>query len=215
MRSFKLGLSKTSALIAAVGGLLNASPAPAAVTISITQVGSNVVATASGTLDVTGLSLVYGSIEGGIGLNAGVRGNRVFVGFGNGGQVYEYEGLTGPASIGPGTTYYYDVTLTGTPFGLGLHQFGDTITPAVTVDPSFVSGGTIAATATFAGKTLARLGLKGGQYVYVSPNDRVTIEVGNTGVPEPATWAMMLTGIGLVGYGLRRRRRLFAALSAI
>ena len=26
------------------------------------------------------------------------------------------------------------------------------------------------------------------------------------GVPEPATWAMMMMGFGLMGYSLRRRR---------
>lgn len=28
------------------------------------------------------------------------------------------------------------------------------------------------------------------------------------GVPEPSTWALMITGFGVVGYGLRRRRNL-------
>jgi hypothetical protein len=31
-----------------------------------------------------------------------------------------------------------------------------------------------------------------------------------TGVPEPATWAMMLVGFGLAGFALRRQRRLLA-----
>jgi hypothetical protein len=30
------------------------------------------------------------------------------------------------------------------------------------------------------------------------------------GVPEPATWAMLITGFGLVGYAARRRRPLAA-----
>jgi hypothetical protein len=33
----------------------------------------------------------------------------------------------------------------------------------------------------------------------------------NAVVPEPATWAMMIGGFGLVGFGLRRRRELAAA----
>jgi hypothetical protein len=32
-----------------------------------------------------------------------------------------------------------------------------------------------------------------------------------TAVPEPATWAMLITGFGMVGYGLRRRRTAVAA----
>lgn len=33
------------------------------------------------------------------------------------------------------------------------------------------------------------------------------------GVPEPATWAMMLGGMSVVGFGLRRRRRVAAAFA--
>jgi len=35
--------------------------------------------------------------------------------------------------------------------------------------------------------------------------------VGGTGVPEPATWALMLAGFGLAGSALRRRRAVAAA----
>ena len=34
------------------------------------------------------------------------------------------------------------------------------------------------------------------------------------GVPEPATWALMLFGIGAVGYGMRRRNQAFSLQSA-
>ncbi|MBS3960497.1 MAG: PEP-CTERM sorting domain-containing protein [Sandarakinorhabdus sp.] len=32
-----------------------------------------------------------------------------------------------------------------------------------------------------------------------------------TQVPEPATWAMLIAGFGLVGFAMRRRRTLSAA----
>ena len=41
-------------------------------------------------------------------------------------------------------------------------------------------------------------------------NFRVTISDAQDGVPEPATWAMMLGGFGLIGGTLRRRRIAFA-----
>jgi hypothetical protein len=34
-----------------------------------------------------------------------------------------------------------------------------------------------------------------------------------TGVPEPATWAMMLLGFGAIGYSMRRNRRVSSAAS--
>jgi hypothetical protein len=36
--------------------------------------------------------------------------------------------------------------------------------------------------------------------------DQVYVIAGNPGVPEPGTWAMMITGFGLVGALIRRRR---------
>ena len=33
------------------------------------------------------------------------------------------------------------------------------------------------------------------------------VDIGSVGVPEPATWAMMILGMGAVGAGMRRRRR--------
>jgi outer membrane lipase/esterase len=54
-----------------------------------------------------------------------------------------------------------------------------------------------------------------GQFQYwdaIHPTAKVQAAFGNalgdfvTGVPEPDTWAMMLVGVGLVGFSLRRRR---------
>lgn len=39
-------------------------------------------------------------------------------------------------------------------------------------------------------------------------NDTIAVQVGS--VPEPASWAMLITGFGLIGSTLRRRRRLAA-----
>lgn len=34
----------------------------------------------------------------------------------------------------------------------------------------------------------------------------LTVGIADSAVPEPASWAMLMTGLGLVGFGMRRRR---------
>jgi hypothetical protein len=47
--------------------------------------------------------------------------------------------------------------------------------------------------------------------VYNASSNAVLYSTGTTpGVPEPATWAMMITGFGLVGLAMRRRSALLA-----
>jgi hypothetical protein len=47
--------------------------------------------------------------------------------------------------------------------------------------------------------------------VYNASSNAVLYSTGTTpGVPEPATWAMMITGFGLVGVAMRRRSMAFA-----
>ena len=51
--------------------------------------------------------------------------------------------------------------------------------------------------------------------VYFDPNERNVetwlVRGGNGGVPEPASWAMLIAGFGLVGAAMRRRKAALAA----
>lgn len=86
------------------------------------------------------------------------------------------------------TNTVYDVimrtTLTGTVNGPGTESMFANIDPTFTVDGPF----TLQVSPGFGGVTLRDPG-------------------GNGGVPEPATWALMLCGFGLAGAALRNRRR--------
>lgn len=64
-------------------------------------------------------------------------------------------------------------------------------------------------------QTFASLGLTPGQYVYAGRSETVSVNTGDeTGaVPEPATWAMMPIGFGLIGDAIRRRQRRWVAYS--
>jgi hypothetical protein len=51
-----------------------------------------------------------------------------------------------------------------------------------------------------------------GPYTYQSFYGQLIYDYANLGVPEPATWAMMIAGFGLIGVALRRHRPTIAQL---
>jgi hypothetical protein len=175
---------KTLILAAAIAGSL-ASAAGAAVTIDIRQVGADVVATASGTLDLDGLTN-YGATNNG----RFVIGRLGVVAFGPYDQVDGYGGLTGPAEFGTGQIVNPAIW-SGGAFAVNGAD-GEVFVP-----PGFESGTAISDSETFFGHTLAKLGLEVGRYVYTAPNDTITVDI--SAVPEPASWVLMFGGIGLVG----------------
>jgi hypothetical protein len=193
-------------ILGAAALALSASHAAnAAVTVNIHPSGSNVVAQTSGSLDLTGLTLTPNLFY----LQTGVEGADGYVGTGAGSYQFPsdpittlqaYTGLTGPAAFGSALFTYAD-SGAGTAFALNASLFG---TPYVFVPNGYVSGTALASNATYLGQSIATLGLTPGSYVFSSGIDSVTINI--TAAPEPATWAMMLIGFGVVGAAMRTRR---------
>src|SRR4051794_24185459 len=173
------------------------SVANATVTVDVAQTGPNVVATATGSLNLTGLTNM-----GTFGLSEFVNPSIAYIGLGAGGSVTGYAGLTGPASFGPGGTTASS-SFAGTSFALNGASF---VSPFVFVPVGYVSGSAISGTATWLSQTIASLGLTPGQYTYAGNNDSVVINIGAVSqAPEPSTWAMMLLGFGAIGLAFRRR----------
>jgi hypothetical protein len=176
-----------------IGVGLSGPSAQAAYTVTLEQVGPNVVATGSGTLDLTGLS-------GPIPTTAPEPA-----------QIQPGAGLifTGPASPTP-----FDIYLSGTTLLTGPSSFGGPIGSTtfassgsgdfvgidgefeeLEVPAGYTSGTSLSDTATYDNQTFAKLGATPGTYVWTwgsgAADDTFTLQIGPAAVPAP-----------LIGHGL-------------
>jgi hypothetical protein len=172
----------------------------AGVIIDINQVGSDVVETGSGTIDLTGLTgpstydTFYAAIQPNVALAHLAPAQH------GGINMDEYSSATGPTSFGSGTSHTFATTGSGDAFGVE--------TAHIILSPGYVSGTPLSATDTFASQTLKSLGLTPGTYTYTWSSDFLTVNIGTSSVPEPS--AAILSGIGamsVAAFVLVRKRR--------
>ena len=191
--------AKTLLLAALAAAVYTASSAQAAVVITYSESGSDVVATGSGSLDTTALSgfVAFGNIP-------RVDPDDVHISIGSGSfQRRSAASITGPPNIGFGTLAVNATSSTGNPMGIW------TSLNRILMPSGYVSGAPLSGTSTWAGQSFASLGLTPGTYVYTytgsngPATDTFTVNVGAP-VPEPASAAFL--GLGALGL-LRRRRK--------
>ena len=170
-------LFRSAVLIAAAAAALTPAAANASVTININEVGLDVLATGSGSLNLNGLQ--FSSVFGGA---LGITSNIAYVGTGLDPRANSYTGLIGPASFGIGSFAAFSST-TGTQLGINGGNFSS---PLVFLPVGYTSGGALSTTATWLGASFVSLGLTPGSYVYTSPYDTFTVNIGPlvSGVPE-------------------------------
>jgi hypothetical protein len=188
-----------------IGAGLRAPPACAAYTITIQQVGTDVVATGAGSIDFEALPFWGHEIDQSL-LQA--SGGAIIVGPTTPTDDTYYSGITGPdVTFGPGGEFFADL---GSGAMVGLGTFDEVSGGVVAVPEDYTSGTPLGtSTATWANETIGSLGLTRGAFVWSwgsgSTADTFTIEIGAVGsgggaVPELGTWVMML--LGLAGLAL-------------
>ena len=157
--------------------------ANSAVTIVFEEVGSDVVATATGSLDTSGLGASFGTTAVGA-LFYGAPDQWLYE-VGTGG------GLTFTAPYSPAQTLHTTPipvasadSSTGGPVGV-LDSPLFTAGPRVLVPAGYVSNDPINATATWTGATFSSLQLTAGSYLFDYGTDSLTFEVRSSGVGAP------------------------------
>ena len=187
---------RTALAMAAVTALMSGT-AHAAITFTIQEVGSGVTIAGTGSFITAGLKKET-VVDG----DAGIRSTEVgFINIGNTAGEAVYYGLTGPAGFGDGPFVAPSSSSgTGVGFSAGIYLL---------LDSNYVSGSAISSFSRYDNESLRSLGLTAGEYTYSLNGDTVSVTVlpAAPGIPEPATWAMMLGGFGAIGLGMRRRQR--------
>lgn len=181
--------------------LVSAGDARAGTVITFEQVGTNVVETGSGAIDLTGLT--FGGTTSGDAGTVPSLATTVLGPPSNTADSY-YKGVTGPSSFGTGTESFPN-TGTGDRFGVSgaLER--------LEVPSGYVSGSALSATDTYANTNFNTLGLTPGTYTYTwgaGSDQSVTVQILSAAVPEPSTAILAAIGAVAVGtYGWFHRRR--------
>jgi len=181
----------------AATSLFSVQPAQA-FTVTLEELGSNVVATGSGTIDLTGL--IFLSV-GGVG-GAAIAPNQGRFQLA-GGSILNYTGLSGPTSFGSG-----GFTLANSSSGdaVGTLVFGSRV---LFVPSGYLSGNPLSGTSTYNNATFASLGVTPGTYVWSwgtgLPNQNFTLQIGPAGVPDGGSTVSLL-GCALLGVAALRRK---------
>src|SRR5205814_5843954 len=202
---------RCSLILTAVAALF-VQPAQAdGYTVTLEQVGSNVVATGGGALDLTGLTFQNNFFN----ANPQIQANFSLLITGPGGaNQSQYTGFMGPTNFGSGPLLFAD---TGSGDGVGIVGSGSNT--FLIVPQGYVSGAALSSSATFNNATLASLGATPGFYSWAwgfGENQFFALEIGSLGVPgvPDGGSTVSLLGCALLGLAaLRRKLKLLKPIS--
>jgi hypothetical protein len=199
MKTLMPAAIRCSLMFAAVAALSFAQPAHA-YTITLEQVGSNVVATGSGAIDLTGLSFTGTDLLDNPLINP-------FIGFiltGASASTSSYTSLAFSGPLGFGQVFGSGA-LASSGSGDLVGIFGSL--QLVFVPDGYVSGTLLSDSATYNGATFASLGATPGTYVWTwgaGANQNFTLQIGAHGVPDGGSTIGLLI-LALAALFLARR----------
>ena|SRR6266480_4040605 len=194
-------LPKILLALTAVAALSLFSVQPAqAYSVTLEQIGANVVGTGSGPINLTGLTFQGSVSTNGVGVLPlfGI----IFTGPTGSVNVSQYAGFTGPTNFGSGGPLNAN---TGSGDFVGMRGgLGNLFVPQ-----GYVSGAALSDSMTFNNATLASLGVTPGTYVWSwgtgLPNQNFTLIIGGAGVPDGGSTVSLL-GCALLGLAALRRK---------
>lgn len=155
--------------------------ASATYTIFLTESGSDVVATGAGTIDTTGMSISASGSQCGEGLGGMEVTNTLCMGAGVGGKI-ALSAIINPMPFGPTPLVTLATAGSGDPVFLA--------SSALYLPTVYVSGAPLSSSNTYAGKTLATLGVTAGTYTYnLTSGDKIILNIGIAELlfPTPST----------------------------
>jgi VPDSG-CTERM motif len=200
MKTLILAAIRCSLMFTAVtASLFSVQPAQA-FTITLEQMGVNVVATGSGALNLTGLTFIGG--QGFLGIPGLDPSPPLTIDAGTPGFVDSYIGFTGPSSFGSGG---FTEASSSSGDAVGIIASNDL---NLFVRQGYVSGNPLSSSATWNNATFASLGVTPGTYVWswgTGPNQNFTLIIGGAGVPDGGSTVSLL-GFGLLGLAALRRK---------
>ena len=202
-----LNRSLTTLLCAATASLLILSqPAQAGYIVTLQQVGSNVVATGSGAIDLTGLATPPGS-----GSKVSYMdpfNGAILTGPATLTSIDEYAGIHGPASFGTHSGTENASSGSFDLVGIINDQFLD-------VPSGYISGNPLSSSSTWNAATLSSLGVTPGTYVWFwgtgTGDQTFTLDVVAPAVPDSgSTLGLLLVALGGL-FGVSHCRRVHVA----
>jgi hypothetical protein len=191
LKFFRPTLAITLAIV--IGWLLSVRPAEAGYTVTLQEVGPDVVATGSGAINLTGLTFDTSAF-----VNSEMRPSpaTILTGPTTSSSVDLYTEPGGPTSFG--SSGFFTLASSGSGDMVGIAT-GEELHPVSLIVPTgYVSGTFLSDSATYSGKTFATLGVTPGTYVWTwgtGANQNFTLEIPPTpGPPVVSTSPATLIG---------------------